>query len=180
MAHNRDASLNAGGASAALIPSLLAAGGAAASGISSSMAHNRDASLNAGLTADKQFEEELANRMAFNQQSRGTDTRNSLLLQGALDHQNNQLPGYLTADNSALTGDTRESAMAQLLAAQQRLSAGNAMPLPKDLAMRDPRLLADEKSKSSIWEKILGGAGLAASAYGNFYKPNGGGSMDGV
>lgn len=163
-----------GGASLAAMP-LVDAIGHGASAAAGSMAQNRGTQAALTLDSNKQFEDELMKRMAFNQQSRNNDLRNSTFSSMLANYQPAARPNGIAPSSLTTQGQPGQEALT--LSAQQalqRLQAGNAMPLPANIDMADMRTVPDKFGKSSAWEKILGILGAGASAYGGISAGRGG------
>jgi hypothetical protein len=148
-----------GGASLAAIP-MIDALGKGASSAAQSMANNRGSAAELELDANDQFERQLLARELEKRNSRNDALRQSifgsLLAQYQAPIRPAGMPSSPFASLGAVGTDAANLAAQDALA---RLRAGDTLP-----ALQRPDL--SKYTKSSIWEKLLGIGGAAASAYG--------------
>ncbi len=154
-----------GGASLAAMP-LVNAIGSGASAAADSMAKNRGTELSAGLDANKQFEDELLKREAFNQQSQNNNLRQSVFSSLLAGYQPPARPAGITSAFASPGQPGQDALNFTAKDALAKLQGGPALSLPTNTDMADPRAMAAQLSKSSAWEKLLGILGAGASAYG--------------
>jgi hypothetical protein len=156
-----------GGASLGAIP-LIDAIGAGASGAAKSMASNRGTAAELTLDANKQFEDELLRRELNKRQDRNDALRQSVFSSLLSQYHPAQRPGGMP--QSPFQGLGSVGMQATDFAGQDalnRLKAGDTLP-----ALQRPDL--SKYMNSSIWEKLLGIGGAAASAYGAANRNNNG------
>lgn len=149
-----------GGASLGAIP-LIDALGKGASSAAQGMASNRGTSAELTLDANKQFEDLLLRRELEKRTARNDALKQSVFASLLANYQPTARPagvpqsafssGFGQPGNDALTFAAGD--------ALTRLKAGDQLP-----ALQRPDL--SKYMKSSLWEKLLGIGGAAASAYG--------------
>jgi hypothetical protein len=151
-----------GGASLAAIPMIDAIGGGASSA-AQSMANNRGSAAELTLDANDQFERQLLARELEKRNARNDALRQSIFSSLLAQYQAPQRPAGMPASPFANLGavglDATQFAAQDAL---NRLRAGDTLP-----ALQRPDI--SKFTKSSIWEKLLGIGGAAASAYGAAY-----------
>ena len=156
-----------GGASLSAIP-LIDALGKGASSAAQSMAGNRGTAAELTLDANQQFEQQLLARELEKRTARNDALRQSVfgsLLAGyQAPTRPNGMPRAAFGNLGAVGTDAAQFAAQDAL---NRLRAGDMMP-----ALQRPDL--SKNTKSSIWEKLLGIGGAAASAYGAASRLSGG------
>jgi hypothetical protein len=160
---------------------MIGALGKGASGAAQGMAQNRGTQASLTLNSNKQFEDELLQRMAFNQQAQSHNLRDSVFSSMLANYHPAARPDGVS---TAFAGAGQPGQDALNLTAQDalaKLQHGDALALPANQQMFDARTVPDKFGKASIWEKILGIVGAGASAYAGFAGGRGNGSGgDGV
>jgi hypothetical protein len=148
-----------GGASLAALP-MIDALGKGASSAAQSMAGNRGTNAELTLDANDQFERELLARELEKRASRNDALRQSIFGSMLAQYHAPQRPAGISGSPFASLGATgMQAADFGAADALRRLQAGDTLP-----ALERPDL--SKFMKSSIWEKLLGIGGAAASAYG--------------
>lgn len=148
-----------GGASLAAIP-MIDALGAGASGAAKSMASNRGTAAELTLDANKQFEDALLKRELEKRANRNDALKQSVFASLLSQYHPSARP--MGMPQSPFQGLGSIGTQATDFAAQDalnRLRAGDTLP-----ALQRPDL--SKYTNPSIWERLLGFGGAAASAYG--------------
>ncbi len=152
------------GSSLAALPAIDAIG-AGLSSASQSMANNRGTAAELTLDANDQFERQLIARELEKRNARNDALRQSVFGSLLSQYQAPTRPAGMPQSpftNLGATGTDAATFAAQ--DALARLRAGDTLPSLQKLDL-------SKYTKSSIWEKLLGVSGAAASAYGAANRP---------